>query len=321
MSATLLEVRDLTVDYPTDAGLVRVVDGIDLTVGRGERVAIVGESGSGKSVACRALLRLDPESIIGGSVRFDGKSVLDMSKRELTAYRGSSVGMVFQDPFGSLDPGMRIGDQVSESLRLQGVSKQEAEARALRTLEELGVPRAADRMRAYPHELSGGLRQRVSLAMGLVAEPQLLIADEVTTALDTRVQRQVLDLMYLAFRARAMSVVLISHDLGVVASFAERVVIVYAGRIVEEGPIDEIFAAPRHPYTQGLLAAVPRIDAGDRPLVAIPGSPPTPARRPSGCAFHPRCPQRFDRCETAIPALVGVGQGRRVACHLHDGQG
>jgi peptide/nickel transport system ATP-binding protein/oligopeptide transport system ATP-binding protein len=219
-----------------------------------------------------------------------------------------------------LDPLMTIGDQVAETLRIRGVGKAEARKRALAVLDELGVDRAAERLDAYPHEFSGGMRQRVVLAMALVGEPRLLIADEPTTALDVRVQDQVLDLLDDVSTRRGLAVLFITHDLGVVAGFAERVMVMYSGRIVEDGDVASVFAKPNHPYTQGLIKAVPRIDQDLNTLYAIPGAPPPPLARPSGCPFHPRCDQRFDRCGKDLPALLPVGMSR-VACHLLDGKG
>jgi peptide/nickel transport system ATP-binding protein/oligopeptide transport system ATP-binding protein len=314
-----LEVENLTVDYPTDQGTIRVVDGVSFSLAPGERVAIVGESGSGKSVTARALLRLNPEARLRGTMRFNGIDLLGLSERDVVHHRGRGIGMVFQDPFGSLDPGMRIGDQVSETLRIHGTSKGEAFERAAVKLEEVGMPRARERMRDYPHQLSGGLRQRVALAAALVSEPELLIADEVTTALDTGVQQQVLDLMYRASVERGIAVLLISHDLGVVAGFADRVLIMYSGRIVEDGPVEQVFANPQHPYTIGLLKAVPRITDRSAQLTSIPGVPPSPAARPDGCAFHPRCSLRLENCSTNVPEML-VRPPHRVACHLVSAQ-
>jgi oligopeptide/dipeptide ABC transporter ATP-binding protein len=222
--------------------------------------------------------------------------------------------MVFQDPMSSLDPLMTIGDQVCETLRVHGTPRKAARAKALALLQELGVERAAERMDAYPHEFSGGMRQRVVLAMALIAEPRLLIADEPTTALDVRVQEQVLDMLDNVSRRRSLAVLLITHDLGIVAGFADRVMVMYSGRIVEDGPIERIFANPQHPYTRGLLAAVPRVDQTRVRLTSIPGTPPAPRARPSGCAFHPRCPSRLPVCDQVQPALAETFDGR-LACH------
>ncbi|MCF7547533.1 ABC transporter ATP-binding protein [Pseudonocardia sp. WMMC193] len=307
VDTALLAVRGLTVD----AGDVRLVDGVDLSLRAGERVALVGESGSGKSVTARALLRLDRGLRLGGSVRLGGTDLLALSDKEMSAVRGRRVGMVFQDPMGALDPLQTIGEQVAEPLRLRGLRRREAHERARALLDDLGVDRAAERMRAYPHEFSGGMRQRVVLAMALIGEPEVLVADEPTTALDVRVQAQVLRLLDTVCAERGLGVLLITHDLGVVAGFAERVVVMYAGRAVEAQPIRPLYAAPAHPYTAGLLRAVPRVDRLGERLEPIPGAPPSPAARPGGCAFHPRCPVALDRCATEVPAWTGV-----AACHL-----
>jgi oligopeptide/dipeptide ABC transporter ATP-binding protein len=313
----LITAKGLTVDLPFGAReTVRIVDDLNFSIRAGERVALVGESGSGKSMTARALMRLDSHARISGSVNFDGTELLTLSERQMNSYRGSSIGMVFQDPMSFLDPLMTIGEQVAETLRIRGVGKAEARKRALDVLDELRVDRAAQRLDAYPHEFSGGMRQRVVLAMALVGEPRLLIADEPTTALDVRVQDQVLDLLDDVSERRGLAVLFITHDLGVVAGFAERVMVMYAGRIVEDGTVETSFAEPLHPYTRGLIKAVPRIDQELGRLYAIPGSPPPPLARPGGCAFHPRCDKRFAPCDTVLPQLLPKGTSR-VACHLH----
>jgi oligopeptide/dipeptide ABC transporter ATP-binding protein len=317
----LVRVENLSVDIPLMRGAkIPIVDDVSFSIGVGERVALVGESGSGKSVTARALMRLDRVAKLSGKVHFDGTDLLTLSEREVAKYRGRSITMVFQDPMSFLDPLMTIGDQVAETLRIRGVSRAEARKRALAVLDELGVDRAAQRLDSYPHEFSGGMRQRVVLAMALVGEPQLLIADEPTTALDVRVQDQVLDLLDEVSTRRGLAVLFITHDLGVVAGFAERVMVMYSGRIVEDGEVGQVFAAPKHPYTRGLIKAVPRIDQDLEKLYAIPGAPPPPLARPSGCPFHPRCADAFDRCRAELPAVRTI-DGVRVACHLHDRTG
>ncbi len=318
----LVTVEKLRVDMPLgrSGASVNIVDGVDFTIGVGERMALVGESGSGKSITARALMQLDRVAKVTGKVDFEGTDLLKLSDREMRKLRGSSIAMVFQDPMSFLDPLMTIGDQVAETLRIRGIGKAEARKRALSVLDELGVDRAAERINAYPHEFSGGMRQRVVLAMALVGEPRLLIADEPTTALDVRVQDQVLDLLDDVSTRRGLAVLLITHDLGVVAGFADRVMVMYSGRIVEDGEVGDVFARPRHPYTQGLIKAVPRIDQDHAKLYAIPGAPPPPMNRPNGCTFHPRCDQRFERCSQDVPVMLPVGR-TRVACHLHDGKG
>jgi oligopeptide/dipeptide ABC transporter ATP-binding protein len=318
----LLAARDLSVKVPLGRGdaAISIVENLDFSIGVGERVALVGESGSGKSVTARSLMRLDPFVRLSGTVDFDGVDVLRLSEREMSRYRGASIAMVFQDPMSFLDPLMTIGDQVAETLRIRGVDRREARKRALAVLDELGVDRAAQRLDSYPHEFSGGMRQRVVLAMALIGEPRLLIADEPTTALDVRVQDQVLALLDDVSSRRGLAVLFITHDLGVVAGFAERVLVMYSGRIVEDGLVDDIFARPAHPYTRGLIRAVPRIDQELKQLYAIPGAPPPPVARPAGCPFHPRCSESMARCQVDVPELLGIGAGR-VACHLHDKQG
>lgn len=315
-TAPLLEVQGLCIDVPTATGLLRLVDRFDLSLGVGDRVALVGESGSGKSVTARAIMKLDANVQLSGSVRLDGVELLDLDERAMSKIRGSRVGMVFQDPMHALNPLQTIGEQVAEPLRLRGVSRKEAWERACALLDELGVPRARERMRAYPHEFSGGMRQRVVLAMALIGDPDVLIADEPTTALDVRVQKQVLRLLDDVQQRRHLAVLMITHDLAVVAGFTERVVVMYAGRKVEEQATEALFAAPAHPYTAALLAALPRLDRAAQQLDPIPGAPPSPAARPAGCAFHPRCPLAIDICHREIPALARYKEGGLVACHV-----
>jgi peptide/nickel transport system ATP-binding protein len=310
----LLAVDDLTIRVP---GGPVLVDGVSFTVGAGERLAIVGESGSGKSVTARGLLRLDGDLDIAGSVRHHGRQLLALTEREFTQVRGRQISMVFQDPLAALHPMRTIGDQVAEPLIVHGVGRRTAWQRARRMLDELGIPDAARRMRAYPHEFSGGMRQRVVMAIALVAEPDLLIADEPTTALDVRAQQQVLELLGRIAQERALAVLLITHDLGVVATFADRMLVMYAGRAVEQGSVSSLLRSPRHPYTAALHAAVPRLDTVPGTLVPLAGGMPGPAQRPGGCAFHPRCTVAVDACATTQPALLPIGRaGAQVACHL-----
>jgi oligopeptide/dipeptide ABC transporter ATP-binding protein len=316
----LLRIAGLTVETGPRDRPVRLVDGFDLDIASGERVALVGESGSGKSVTARAVLRLDPELRVSGSVRLGGQELLTLPDKEMRSVRGARVGMVFQDPMSALNPLMTIGAQVAEPLRAAGVGRAQAHHRAVELLGELGVADAAARMRAYPHEFSGGMRQRVVLAKALIREPELLIADEPTTALDVRVQQQVLALLDRVARDRSLAVLLITHDLGIVAGFAQRVAVMYSGRKVHTGDVHAVFGAADHPYTAGLLAAVPRLDVPRRRLVAIPGGPPTPADRPAGCAFHPRCPEAVDICRTEIPQPRARPDGGVVACHRRQEQ-
>ena len=310
----LLDVSDLTVDFVRDGLPLRVVDGVSFQVGKTERVALVGESGSGKSVMAQALIRLNPRARIGGSIRFGGRELTGLSDTDYAGLRGARMSMAFQDPMTSLDPLMTIGDQIMETLVIHGASRAQARSSAVAVLEELGVPDARNRLGAYVHEFSGGMRQRVVLAMALVGRPALLIADEPTTALDVRIQQQVLDVMEDIADRRSLSVMLITHDLGIVASFAQRVMVMYAGRIVEDSPVDALFERPLHPYAAGLLAAVPRADRDTERLGTIPGALPPPFARPSGCAFHPRCGLATDVCRSAAPPLRAYGE-RRAACH------
>jgi oligopeptide/dipeptide ABC transporter ATP-binding protein len=313
----LLDVRQLSVRVSTARGRLRLIDRVDLAIRPGERVALVGESGSGKSVFARSLLRLDRDTTLDGSVLLEGEDLLTATERRMRELRGARIGIVFQDPLSSLDPMMRVGDQVAEGLRIRGVSKREARARALDALDRLGVPNVRQRLDAYPHEFSGGMRQRVCLAAAMALEPALLIADEPTTALDVRVQEQVLAAIDELAGRSGVAVLLITHDLGIVAGFADRVVVMYAGRKIEEAETAKIYPSPQHPYTAGLLRSVPRIDHDPSQLLRpIPGAPASPADRVGGCPFHPRCDYVADRCaaETPVLRLLTAGQ-RSVACH------
>jgi len=313
----LLSVEQLSIDIAARGSNVRLVDRVSFGIGRGERVALVGESGSGKSVTAQAIMRLNSRVKLSGRVGLDGTDLLSLSPRQMADIRGKRIGMVFQDPMSSLDPLMTIGEQVAETLRIRGISKKDARRRALDVLDELKVERAAERLDAYPHEFSGGMRQRVVLAMALVGEPDLLIADEPTTALDVRVQERVLDLLDEISRRRGLAVLLITHDMGIVAGFADRVMVMYSGRLVEENEAGALFRAPQHPYSRGLLEAVPRADITVPRLPSISGAPPPPAARPSGCAFHPRCNRAMAVCSTQEPPETVADLGARVRCHLY----
>jgi peptide/nickel transport system ATP-binding protein len=320
VSAPLLEVEDLRVRLRTPRGTAEVVNGLDYTVGRGETVAVVGESGSGKSVSVLALLGLLPARVatVTGSARLDGEDLLTMSPERLREVRGPGVGMVFQDPMTSLNPVLTIGRQLVEGIRAHGeVSKAQARERAAGLLAEVGLPdprRALDR---YPHELSGGMRQRVVIAIALSNNPALLIADEATTALDVTVQAQILDLVEGLQSEHGTGVIWITHDLGVVAGIADRVLVMYGGRCVEDGTVDDVLERPAHPYTRGLLGALPDLAAdGDGELATVPGVPPAPTDLPPGCVFWPRCPVRSDpRCETEQPPLAVVGASNGALPH------
>ncbi|PSL01178.1 peptide/nickel transport system ATP-binding protein [Haloactinopolyspora alba] len=314
MSA-LLSVRDLAVTFSTPRGPAHVVGGLDFDVEAGRTLAIVGESGSGKSVSSLALLGLLPDAVtrVSGSAVFDGAELIGRSEEQLRHVRGAGIGMVFQDPMTSLNPVLTVERQLAEALRAHGrVSAEAVRARSVELLDDVGIPDAAARLRAYPHQLSGGMRQRVMIAIALAGEPRVLIADEATTALDVTVQAQILELVARLQDERGTGVVWITHDLGVVAGIADHVVVMYAGRCVEEGPVDALYARPSHPYTRGLLESLPVLDdarpAREREaLTTMPGLPPDPVDLPPGCAFRPRCAYRLDpRCATQVPPLEPV---------------
>jgi len=309
MSATapLLEVDDMRVSFATEDGLVRAVDGVSFSVAAGEVVAIVGESGSGKSVTAMTLMGLTrgPNARIAGRAMFDGTELLSASERELQQIRGASMAMVFQDPMSSLNPVYRIGHQIVEQIRThdQAISKAQAMDRAIELMERVGIPRASERLRSYPHEFSGGMRQRVMIAMALSCSPKLLIADEPSTALDVTIQAQILEELRTLREQTGAGIILVTHDLAVVADIADRVVVMYSGRVVEQGTLDELFYDPLHPYTWGLLGSITRVDRDrSQRLPAIPGLPPSLLRTPEGCHFRPRCSHAFGRC-TEDPAL------------------
>jgi oligopeptide/dipeptide ABC transporter ATP-binding protein len=304
--APLLDVRGLSVSFNTEEGVVRAVDGVDLELRPGEVLAVVGESGSGKSVTALTLMGLTrgPNATISGSAGLEGADLVAAGDEQLRRARGNRMAMIFQDPMSSLDPVYRVADQIVEQIRAhREVGKEEARARAIELLDAVGIPDAASRADSYPHEFSGGMRQRAMIAMALSLEPALLIADEPTTALDVTVQAQIIDLLRQLNAERGLAILLITHDIGVVAEIADRVAVMYAGRIVEYGAIDEIFYEPQHPYTWGLLNSRTRIDR-PRPqrLPQIPGMPPSLLAPPQGCHFRPRCPHAFDRC-TEVPEL------------------
>jgi peptide/nickel transport system ATP-binding protein/oligopeptide transport system ATP-binding protein len=316
MTEPLLDVQDLQVSFATEDGLVRAVDGVSFTLDRGEVVAIVGESGSGKSVTVMTLMGLtrSPNARFGGSARLNGGDLVTASEQDLERVRGKEIAMIFQDPIASLSPVMRIGNQIAEQIRAhEKVSKAEALDRAADLMERVGIPRARERLRAYPHEFSGGMRQRVMIAMALSLSPGVLIADEPTTALDVTIQAQILKEISQLSRESNSGVIFVTHDLGVVADVADRVLVMYSGRLVEQGTLDEIFYDPQHPYTWGLMGSVTRVDRDPpRRLPAIPGAPPSLLRTPQGCHFRPRCPHEFDRCRE-VPSL----ESRLADAHDH----
>ena len=308
VSEPLLSVDDLRVSFATEEGTVQAVDGVTFSVSPGEIVAIVGESGSGKSVTAMTLMGLTrgPNARFEGSATFDGTELVTAKEDQLRKVRGAGIAMVFQDPMSSLDPVYRVGSQIVEQIRVHDkkISKAQAMDRAVTLMERVGVPRAAERLRSYPHEFSGGMRQRVMIAMALSCSPKLLIADEPTTALDVTIQAQILDELRQLRTETGAGVILVTHDLGVVADIADRVIVMYAGRVVEQGSLDDIFYDPQHPYTWGLLGSITRIDADrSQRLPAIPGLPPSLMHAPEGCHFRPRCPHRFGKC-TEVPPLA-----------------
>ncbi len=313
-----LAVEGLAVEFAVEPDVVRAVSDVSFSVGAGETVAIVGESGSGKTVTALAIMGLidRPGSITGGEIRLAGRSLVGLTESDYREVRGRELAMVFQDPMTSLNPVMRVGDQIGEAIAVHGGarSRRAARGQAVELLERVGITPAATRAREYPHQLSGGMRQRVMVAMALANGPQVLIADEPTTALDVTTQAQILELLGDVQREMGLALVIVTHDLGVVAGLADRVVVMYAGRVVEEGPVDAVYGASGHPYTRGLLASVPRRGHARGELVAISGTPPDPARLPSGCAFHPRCPLAEDRCRGEIPDLRVLGPDHRAAC-------
>ncbi|HEY7480803.1 MAG TPA: ABC transporter ATP-binding protein [Gemmatimonadales bacterium] len=318
----VLDVQNLSISFPGGSGArVRPVDGVSLSLDRGEMLALVGESGCGKSLTSLALLRLVPSPgriEDGSTIRLSDTDVLALKGDALRKIRGRRIGMIFQDPMTSLNPVFTVGDQIAEGVRAHfDVSRSEARRRALTLLNEVGIPDPATRLKAYPHELSGGMRQRVMIAIALSAEPEILVADEPTTALDVTVQAQILEVLDRLRESHGMAVLLITHDLGIVAGRADRVAVMYAGQIVEEAPTEQLFARPSHPYTQGLFASVPRITGPVLRLSPIGGTVPAPSAWPSGCRFRPRCPKAFDKSET-MPPLLPVGPGHRMRCWLAE---
>ncbi|MFN2488953.1 MAG: ABC transporter ATP-binding protein [Actinomycetota bacterium] len=315
----LLEVKDLHVHFPTPDGIVKAVDGLSFTVHRGETFGIVGESGSGKSVTCLTSLGLTDldRAEVTGEVLFKGTDLLKLKKDEMRAIRGRELAMIFQDPFACLHPFYRVGHQIVEAILTHDkIPKRQAEERTIELLHAVGIPRPKERFRSYPHEYSGGMRQRAMIAMALVHNPDLLIADEPTTALDVTVQAQILELIDRVKSEFNVGVILITHDLGVVADVSQSVMVMYAGRAVEMGSREQVFTSPMHPYTWGLLESIPHLDQKGQRLIPIEGSPPSLIFVPPGCPFHPRCPHRFEPCDKERPDLLDRGGGHPDACHL-----
>jgi oligopeptide transport system ATP-binding protein len=323
----LLEVRNLRTHFFTSDGLVRAVDGVDLTVRRGRTLGLVGESGCGKTVTALSILRLVPSPpgrIVGGQVLLEGQDLTRLGDAEMDRVRGGRIAMIFQEPMTSLNPLHKVGEQVAEAVLVhdrvgpRGTRVRQARARAVEMLREVGIPSPAQRYESYPHELSGGMRQRVMIAMALACRPVLLIADEPTTALDVTIQAQILDLLRALQNDLGMALLLITHDLGVIAEMADEVAVMYAGRIVEQAPVAQLFQEPKHPYTQGLLASIPTLESSRRErLRVIKGGVPNLARLPAGCTFAPRCPHVMDVCRQDLPALKPVAERQVARCWLY----
>jgi oligopeptide/dipeptide ABC transporter ATP-binding protein len=318
----LLDVSDLVVEFKRDGSAVRPVTGASLTLGARQRLGLVGESGSGKSLTALSIMRLLPPfgRIARGHVLLGGRDLVQLSETEMAAVRGARIALVGQDPMSSLNPVQSVGRQLVEAIRThEKVAKRVARRRAVELLSQVGLTNAEERFDSYPHQFSGGMRQRVMIAMAVSANPEVVIADEPTTALDVTTQARIIDLLSTLVEERHMAVILITHDLGLAASFCDDIQVMYAGRIVERSRPGPLFADPKHPYTEALLNAICRLDDDiSKPIAAIPGQPPLPQALPSGCAFHPRCPQAFERCSGEVPALRTLADGRTVACHLVD---
>jgi peptide/nickel transport system ATP-binding protein len=321
----LLEVKNLRTHFPTRAGLVRAVDGVSFHLDEGELLGLVGESGCGKSITALSLMRLigPPGRIAGGEIWFGGENLLNVSEERMREIRGDDIAMIFQDPMTSLNPVYTVGEQIAEALRLhRGLNRRQAREAAVEAMREVSIPDPARRADDYPHQLSGGMRQRVMIAMALACDPRLLIADEPTTALDVTIQAQILELIDELRKTRNLAVLLITHDLGVVAEVADRVAVMYTGRIVEESPVAELFARPKHPYTEGLLRSVPKLTEAHVKkavrLSTIEGTVPRPTNLPDGCHFAPRCPERMPRCTEGDLPLYQLEGGVGVRCVLYD---
>jgi oligopeptide transport system ATP-binding protein len=318
----LLEVDDLHVEFRTRDGIARAINGVTYHVDAGETLAVLGESGSGKSVTAQAIMGIldtPPGFVTGGEIRFHGADLLAMPPAERRKIRGGGIAMIFQDALSALNPVFTVGFQIGEVFRKrQGLSRRDARARAAELLDQVRIPSAAQRVRSYPHEFSGGMRQRVMIAMSLALDPEVLIADEPTTALDVTVQAQIMDLLAELRRERNMGLILITHDLGVVADVADRISVMYAGRIIEESDVYGLYAKPCHPYTVGLLESIPRLDLKGQELTTIKGLPPNLLRIPAGCPFHPRCPRAEDRCREVVPPLLTLPGDRASACHFAE---
>ncbi|PKW14240.1 ABC transporter ATP-binding protein [Saccharopolyspora spinosa] len=318
----LLEVDDLHVEFRTRDGVAKVLNGVSYHVDAGETLAVLGESGSGKSVTAQTImgiLDIPPGAITGGAIRYQGENLLTASDSRRRELRGDSMAMIFQDALSALNPVYTVGFQIAEQLRMRrGMSRKAAMARAVELLDQVKIPNAKQRVKEYPHQFSGGMRQRAMIAMSLALDPELLIADEPTTALDVTVQAQIMDLLDELRRERGMGLILITHDLGVVAEVADRIVVMYAGRIVEAADAYSLYQQPGHPYTEGLMRSIPRLDLKGQELETIKGLPPNLLAVPPGCPFHPRCPRARERCRQEVPAYHQLGLGRASACHFAE---
>ena len=321
MSDKILEVSDLQIRYVTDEETVRAVNGVSFTLERGESIGLVGETGAGKTTTALGIMGLVPDppgEIVGGSILFEDQDLLKLPEKQMREIRGGKISMIFQEPMTSLNPIIRCGKQIAESLQLhRGMKKKEAMEEAIKMMQAVGIANPQARAYEYPHQMSGGMRQRVMIAMALACQPQILIADEPTTALDVTIQAQILDLIRDLNQEMNTSVVFITHDLGVVSELCDTVIVMYNGHIVEKAPTADIFREPLHPYTQGLLSAIPRITKERKPLSTIEGMVPNPVERIKGCRFWPRCPKACDRCRKEEPPVFSVGEDRQVRCWLY----
>ena len=318
----LLEIKDLRTYFNTDDGVAKAVDGVNYAIKPGETLGVVGESGCGKSVTAMSVMRLipmPPGEIVGGEIRFQGRNLLDLSEAEMRKIRGNEISVIFQEPMTSLNPVFKVGQQIGEALILhQKLSKQEARQRTIELLEKVGIPDPSKRIDEYPHQMSGGMKQRVMIAMALACGPALLIADEPTTALDVTIQAQILDLLKDLQREEGMAILMITHDLGVIAESADHVVVMYAGKVVEYAPVEELFESPRHPYTIGLFRSLPVVGEEKAELEVIKGNVPNPLEFPTGCKFWPRCPHAAEKCRTEEPSLEEIGTEHTVSCWRAD---
>ena len=322
MKNSILRVKDLRVSFSTDEGEVEAVRGVDLEVCSGETLALVGESGCGKSTIALSIMNLiePPGRIVGGSVIYKGRDLTCLSREEMSGIRGRAISMIFQEPMTSLNPVLSIGRQISEVVELhQGLSRSEATRRAFSLLETVGISSPKERLKQYPHELSGGMKQRVMIAIALACRPALLIADEPTTALDVTVQAQILDLLQRLQQEMGLAILLITHNLGVVAQFAEHVAVMYGGEVVEQAPVHNLFGDPSHPYTRALLRALPQPSSPNQRLESIAGTVPSPLYYPTGCSFFPRCSEALERCENQAPPLIEIESNHKALCWLHGG--